>query len=58
MRRMQSRTIGEYPCEYALRYIGGPWKILIIVILDRAKIRRYTELRRVLRGISPKMLAQ
>jgi len=45
MRRMQSRTIGECPCEYALRYIGGAWKILIIVILDRAKIRRYTELR-------------
>jgi DNA-binding HxlR family transcriptional regulator len=41
-----------------LRYIGGAWKIQIIVILDRAKIRRYTELRRVPRGITPKMLAQ
>ncbi len=58
MRKMRSKTVGECPCEYALRYIGGAWKILIIVILDRAKIRRYAELKRVLRGITPKMLAQ
>ena len=53
-----SVTVGECPCEYALRYIGGAWKILIVVILDRARIRRYSELKRVLRGISHKMLAQ
>ena len=58
MRRIKSRTVGECPCEYALRYIGGAWKILIAVILDRAKIRRYGELKRVLRGITHKMLAQ
>ena len=58
MRRIKSRTVGECPCEYALRYIGGAWKILIVVILDRAKIRRYGELKRVLRGITHKMLAQ
>jgi len=58
MRKVQSRTIGECPCEYALRYIGGAWKILIVVILDRGKIRRYAELKRVLVGITPKMLAQ
>lgn len=58
MRKLKSQTVGECPCEYALRYIGGAWKILIIVILDRAKIRRYAELKRVLRGITPKMLAQ
>lgn len=58
MRKIKSKTVGECPCEYALRYIGGAWKILIIVILDRAKIRRYAELKRVLRGITPKMLAQ
>ena len=58
MRKIKSQTVGECPCEYALRYIGGAWKILILVILDRAKIRRHAELRRVLRGITPKILTQ
>lgn len=58
MRKIRSKTVGECPCEYALRYIGGAWKILIVVILDRAKIRRHAELKRVLRGITPKMLTQ
>jgi DNA-binding HxlR family transcriptional regulator len=58
MRKVKSKTIGECPCEYALRYIGGAWKILLIVILDRAKMHRYAELKRVLRGITHKMLTQ
>jgi DNA-binding HxlR family transcriptional regulator len=58
MRKIRSQTVGECPCEYALRYIGGAWKILILVILDRAKIRRHAELKRVLRGITPKILTQ
>src|SRR5258708_6721329 len=56
MRRIKSKTVGGCPCEYALRYIGGAWKILIVVILDRAKIRRHAELKRVLRGTTAKML--
>ena len=35
MRKLKSQNVGECPCEYALRYIGGAWKILIVVILDR-----------------------
>jgi DNA-binding HxlR family transcriptional regulator len=58
MRKVRSKTIGECPCEYALRYIGGAWKILIVVILDRAKIRRHSELKRVLVGVTPKILTQ
>lgn len=58
MRKVRSKTIGECPCEYALRYIGGAWKILLLVLLDRAKIRRPAELKRVLRGITTKMLTQ
>jgi DNA-binding HxlR family transcriptional regulator len=58
MRKIKGKTVGECPCEYALRYIGGAWKVLIVVILDRAKIRRHSELRRVLQGITPKMLTQ
>lgn len=58
MRKIGSDTVGECPCEYALRYIGGAWKIMIIVLLQRTKIRRHAEIRRVLRGITPKMLTQ
>ena len=43
MREVRNKTIGECPCEYALRYIGGAWKILLLVLLDRAKIRRPAE---------------
>jgi len=58
MRRIKGETVGECPCEYALRYIGGAWKILLVVVLDRTKIRRPAELRKVLRGITAKMLTQ
>ena len=58
MRKIKSQTVGECPCEYALRYIGGAWKILIVVILDRTQIHRHAELKRVLRGITSKMLTQ
>jgi DNA-binding HxlR family transcriptional regulator len=58
MRKIGSETVGECPCEYALRYIGGAWKILIVAVLDRAKIHRYAELKRVLRGVTPKILTQ
>jgi DNA-binding HxlR family transcriptional regulator len=58
MRRIGSKTVGECPCEYALRYIGGAWKIMIVVLLDRAKIRRHAEIKRVLQGITPKILTQ
>ena len=58
MRKIGSKTVGECPCEYALRYIGGAWKIMIVVLLDRAKMRRHAEIKRVLRGITPKILTQ
>ena len=58
MRRMGSATVDECPCEYAFRYIGGAWKILIVTRLVRGKVLRYAELRRFLRGITPKVLTQ
>ncbi len=58
MRKIGSETVGECPCEYALRYIGGAWKIPIVVLLERTKIRRHAEIKRVLRGITPKILTQ
>jgi DNA-binding HxlR family transcriptional regulator len=57
MRKIGSETVRECPCEYALRYIGGAWKILIVAHLVRAKIRRHAEIKR-LRGITAKMLTQ
>jgi len=58
MRRIKGESVGECPCEYALRYIGGAWKILLVVVLDRTNIRRPAELKKVLRGITAKMLTQ
>jgi DNA-binding HxlR family transcriptional regulator len=58
MRKIGSETARECPCEYAFRYIGGAWKILIVAHLVRNKIHRHAELKRMLRGITSKMLTQ
>jgi DNA-binding HxlR family transcriptional regulator len=58
MRKIGSESARECPCEYALRYIGGAWKILIVGHLVRGKIRRHAEIKRLLRGITAKMLTQ
>jgi len=58
MRKIGSETARECPCEYALRYIGGAWKVLIVAHLVRGKIRRHAEFKRLLRGITAKMLTQ
>ena len=58
MRRTGSETVRECPCEYALRYIGGAWKILIVAHLVRGKIRRHAEMKRLLSGITAKVLTQ
>jgi DNA-binding HxlR family transcriptional regulator len=58
MRKIGSETVRECPCEYALRYIGGAWKILIVAHLVRGKIRRHAEFKRLLLGITAKMLTQ
>lgn len=58
MRKLKSETVSECPCEYALRYVGGAWKILLVAHLVRGKTRRHAELKRSLRGITAKMLTQ
>ncbi len=58
MRKIGSETARECPCEYAVRYIGGAWKILIVSRLVRNKTYRHAELKRMLRGITSKMLTQ
>lgn len=45
------------PVEYALDLLGGKWKMPILWRLGQ-RTWRYGELRRDLKGITPKMLAQ
>jgi DNA-binding HxlR family transcriptional regulator len=58
MRRVRNKTIAECPCEFALRYIGGAWKILILWHLARVSPRRHVEMRKLLRGVTAKVLTQ
>jgi len=58
MRKIGSKTVRECPCEYAFRYIAGAWKILIVAYLVRGKIRRHAEIKRLLPGITAKVLTQ
>ena len=45
------------PAEQTLTLIGGRWKVLILYHLAPG-IRRFSELRRLLTTVTPKMLAQ
>src|SRR3954465_9329573 len=58
MRRVQSTTIQECPCEIAIRLIGGGWKVLLVYHLATKGVLRYADIRRLLPGITPKVLTQ
>lgn len=45
------------PVTVTLKVIGGKWKLPLLWYLGDAK-RRYSELQRLIGGITPKMLAQ
>ena len=53
MRRTQIRC----PAERTLVLIGGRWKVLILYHLDPS-LRRFSELRRLLMPVTPRMLAR
>jgi DNA-binding HxlR family transcriptional regulator len=57
MRHMKPGSPLLCPTELTLKVIGGGWKIGIIGLLN-GKRRRYSELRRKLPGISPRVLAK
>ena len=42
----------------ALHLLEGRWKLIILFHLFGGKVQRYSELERLIPGISPKMLAQ
>ena len=45
------------PIEYTLNVIGGKWKLLIMFHLMNDRVKRYGELKKVITGITHKMLS-
>jgi DNA-binding HxlR family transcriptional regulator len=58
MRRIELNAIRECPCEIMIRLIGGGWKVLLVYHLATKGMQRYADLRRLMPGISPKILTQ
>jgi len=54
---MARKRTPNCPAEYTLSVIGGRWKVLILFQLSQAT-RRFSELQRMLHGITQKMLTQ
>lgn len=46
------------PIEYTLNAVGGKWKILIMYFLSIHEVKRYGELKKLVNGITHKMLSQ
>ncbi len=44
--------------ERALRLVDGRWKLVIVFHLFGGQVRRYSDLERLIPGVSQKMLAQ
>ncbi len=57
MRRAKSGTPGDCPLADLIDMIGGRWKVLALWHL-RAGRKRFTELRRLMPGVTQKMLTQ
>jgi DNA-binding HxlR family transcriptional regulator len=58
MRRLKEKSAPECPAETTLRYIGGSWKVMIVWHLLGGQRKRHAEMRRILRGVTPKILVQ
>jgi DNA-binding HxlR family transcriptional regulator len=54
----ESRSRKLCPIEYTLNTVGGKWKIKILYQIYIGQIRRYGELKKLLFGITHKMLSQ
>ncbi len=46
------------PLEYTVSVIGGKWKMVLLWRLSKEPVKRYGELKKLLVGISHKMLSQ
>jgi DNA-binding HxlR family transcriptional regulator len=50
-------VVNSKPFEYALSLIGGKWKLNILFWLWKRELMRYGEIKKVLEGITHKMLS-
>lgn len=53
----QQEEVNSKPFEYTLSLVGGKWKMHILFWLWRRKAMRYSEMKRVLKNITHKMLS-
>lgn len=47
----------ECPCREMLKDVTSPWGVLLLIVL-MGEVRRFSELRRMVGGVSEKMLSQ
>ncbi|MBN3431985.1 transcriptional regulator [Clostridium botulinum] len=53
----QQEEVYPKPFEYTLSLVGGKWKMHILFWLWHRKVMRYSEIKRVLKNITHKMLS-
>jgi DNA-binding HxlR family transcriptional regulator len=53
----QQEEVNSKPFEYTLSLVGGKWKMHILFWLWRREVMRYSEIKRVLKNITHKMLS-
>ncbi len=58
MRKAYTAVTAAEDVEKALRLLEGRWKFLILFHLFGGQVQRYSDLERLIPGISQKMLAQ
>ncbi|WP_144980066.1 winged helix-turn-helix transcriptional regulator [Halomonas sp. C22] len=58
MRRIYTPTSAASGVEDVLKMLEGRWKLIILVHLFDGKVQRYSDLEKLIPGISQKMLAQ
>jgi len=55
---MNEVKVNPIPFEYALSLIGSKWKLNILFWLWKRELMRYGEIKKVINGITHKMLSQ
>ena len=58
MRKVHTPTTAAVGVEEVLKLLEGRWKLIILFHLFDGKVRRYSDLEKLIPGISQKMLAQ
>ncbi|MGY8524490.1 winged helix-turn-helix transcriptional regulator [Paracidovorax citrulli] len=58
MRKEYTPETAAFALEEIIRLLEGRWKLLILFHLFGGQVQRYSDLERLIPGISPKMLAQ